>query len=387
VEAAVAIMRSVRDGRISVLWLCGPPGAGKSSVGMALYAGLARSGARAGFADADQLGMCFPAPLDDPQRYRMKAVNLAALAGNFRAAGCDALIAAGDLGTSSGLSPAALPRASLAVCRLRVSPGEQRQRLISRGAAADLIADAPRLAGELDRTSFADACIDTDGRTVAEVVRLVRERCDGWPPEHAAGDGAGEGGPASSPAVGADGDALLVCGATGVGKSEAAFAVFVRQLQAGAAAAYLDLDQLAFLSQPPAGDPGSHQFKAGNLAAIWRTYHAMGARRLVLSGPVPDKRAAAVYADALPAARITLCRLHADPAALAHRISLRGQGRGSWPQPGDPLIGLPDDQLRLVAAASAAEAAALERSGLGDLRIDTSARTSAEVTDLIVRHW
>jgi len=42
---------------------------------------------------------------------------------------------------------------------------------------------------------------------------------------------------------------------------------------------------------------------------------------------------------------------------------------------------------RLAAAASAAEADALERSGLGDLRIDTSARTSAEVTDLIARHW
>ncbi len=67
-EAAVAIMRSVRDRRISVLWLCGPPGAGKSSVGMALYAGLTRSGARVGFADTDQLGMCFPTPSDDPQR-------------------------------------------------------------------------------------------------------------------------------------------------------------------------------------------------------------------------------------------------------------------------------------------------------------------------------
>lgn len=43
-------MRSVRDERIAVLWLCGPPGAGKSSAGMALYAGLARSGARTGFA-------------------------------------------------------------------------------------------------------------------------------------------------------------------------------------------------------------------------------------------------------------------------------------------------------------------------------------------------
>jgi hypothetical protein len=42
--------------------------------------------------------------------------------------------------------------------------------------------------------------------------------------------------------------------------------------------------------------------RAGNLADLWRAYHAAGARRLVLTGPVPDERAAAGYAGALPAA-------------------------------------------------------------------------------------
>jgi hypothetical protein len=65
---------------------------------------------------------------------------------------------------------------------------------------------------------------------------------------------------------------------------------------------------------------------------------------------------------------------------------LRGQGL-SWPQPGDPLIGQPEDYLRLVAARAAAEAEALERSGLGDLCIDTNGRTVAEVADLIARGW
>jgi len=57
--------------RLSVLWLCGPPGAVKSAVGWALYDGLARSGTRAGFVDIDQLGMCLPAP-PDPERFRLK---------------------------------------------------------------------------------------------------------------------------------------------------------------------------------------------------------------------------------------------------------------------------------------------------------------------------
>jgi hypothetical protein len=372
----------VRDGRFSVLWLCGPPGAGKSAAGWALYAGLARSAARAGFADIDQLGMCLPAPPDDPERYRLKERNLAAVAANFRAAGCDAVVMAGDLGPSPGISSGTVPGAALTICRLRASPGELRRRLTPRREGPDFVAGALRQAGELDRSSFADTCVDTDGLAVAEVARLVRERCGRWPPERVAGAGAGD----IAAAVGADGDVLLVCGATGVGKSAAGFEVYLRQLRADVAAAYIDLDQIGFISPVPAHDPGGHRLKARNLADLWRAYHAAGARRLVLSGPVPDDRAAALYAGALPAARVTLCRLHASPAELARRISRRGQGL-SWPQPGDPLIGQPEAHLRLVAAEAAAEAQALERSGLGDLRIDSDGRTVAEVADLVARRW
>jgi hypothetical protein len=67
-----------------------------------------------------------------------------------------------------------------------VPPEEQRRRLTSRGRGADLIADALRQAEELDRTSFADACVDTGSLAVAEVAQLARERCGGWPPERVA---------------------------------------------------------------------------------------------------------------------------------------------------------------------------------------------------------
>lgn len=377
----------MRDEEFSVLWLCGRWGAGKSSVGWALYEDLVRSGVRAGFLDIDQIGLLsLPAPPGDPHRYRLKETNMAAVAGNYRAAGCDVLVAAGSVHDSPDLSSATLTSgASLTTCRLQMSPEEQRRRLTSRGDGPDFIEHAPRQTIDLDRVGCTDACIDTDGRTAAEVADLVREHCGGWPPSHDAG--AGEAGPEPWPAVDADGDVLLVCGATGVGKSEAAFAVFIRQGQSGAAAAYLDLDQIGFLSQLPADDPGGHRFKATNLADIWKRYHAAGVRRLVLSGPVPDEHAVAEYAKALPMARITVCRLHADPAELAHRIWLRGQGRNSWPQPGDPLRGQPEDRLRLIAAQAAAEAEALERSGLGDLRFDTTSRTATEVAGLIAQHW
>jgi hypothetical protein len=334
-------MLGVRDEPLSVLWLCGPPGAGKSAAGWALYAGLARSGARAGFADIDQLGMCLPAPPDDPERCRLKERNVSALAGRFRAAGCAAVVVAGDVGPAPGISSGTVPGASVAICRLRASPDELRRRLTSRGEGPDFVAGALRHAEELDHASFADACVCTDGMAVAEVVRMVRERCGGWPPERggrAVTDDIAPA-PADEAAPAADGD-----------------------------------------------DPGRHRFKARDLADLWRAYHATGARRLVLSGPVPDARAAAVYAGALPAARVTVCRLHAGPAELTRRIALRGQGLW-WPQPGDPLIGQPAAHQRRVAVQSAAEAEALERSGLGDLRIDTDGRTVAEVADLVARRW
>lgn len=395
----------MRDERLAVLWLCGPPGAGKSAAGWALYAALARSGARAGFVDVDQLGMCLPAPPDDPERRRLKERTVSAVAANFLAAGCQAFIMAGHLGHSKPMSSGTLPGTSLTICRLRASPGELRRRLTAR-RTPDLVAESLREAEALDRSSFADACLDTDGLTIPEVARLVRERCGGWPPEHVTGaqaggtppadvtapaestSPAGDATPPAMPAPGhnADGDVLLVCGATAVGKSAAGFEVFLRQLRAGAAAAYVDLEQIGFLSPVPADDPGGHRLKARNLAALWQAYHEAGARRLVLSGPVPDARAAAEYAAALPAADITVCRLHAGPAELARRIALRGEGRG-WPQPGDPLTGQPRAHLRLVAEQAAADAAALERSGFCDLRIDTDGRTVAGVAEGIIDRW
>jgi hypothetical protein len=81
-------------------------------------------------------------------------------------------------------------------------------------------------------------------------------------------------------AAGADGEVLLVTGATGVGKSAVGFEVYLGVRRAGHAAAYVDLDQVGRCSFAPGDDPGNHWLKARNLAAIWRAYHAAGARHL-----------------------------------------------------------------------------------------------------------
>jgi hypothetical protein len=59
---------------------------------------------------------------------------------------------------------------------------------------------------------------------------------------------------------------------------------------------------------------------------------------------------------------------------LSQRIISRGAG-GSWPQPGDPLRGQSAEILRAVAARAAEEAAALDRSGIGGVAIDTDGLT------------
>jgi hypothetical protein len=92
--------------------------------------------------------------------------------------------------------------------------------------------------------------------------------------------------------------------------------------------------------------------------------------------------AAKAYADALPRAAITLCRLHAGADELTRRIMLRGHG-GSWPQPGDPLAGQPTAYLLRVAASAIAEAEAPEHAVAGALHVDTDGLTVEETADLI----
>ena len=67
-----------------IVWLCGPSGVGKSTIGFALYLGLRRAGLTGGYVDAGQVGFCAGVA---PNVHRLKACNLAAVWEGFRAAG------------------------------------------------------------------------------------------------------------------------------------------------------------------------------------------------------------------------------------------------------------------------------------------------------------
>ena len=368
---------------IPVLWLCGPPGAGKTAVGWEIFSQLTRAGIETGYVDIDQLGMCYPEAASDPGRHRMKAQNLGSVVANFRAAGARCLIVSGVVDAARGVHDDMIPQAAVTVCRLRAGRDELRQRFAGRRGQTGAVEDVLREADAMDASDFADVCVDTSALPVAEVARLVRERSGGWPVLTGPGRSSRAAEPGGHAAAAADGPVLLLCGATGVGKSAVGFEVYLRDLRAGFTAAFIDLDQIGFYRPAPPGDTGNHRVKAANLAALWRTYRAAGAQRLIVVGPVEDEGAVRAYAGAVPSATITLCRLHAGHDQLTGRIMRRGQG-GSWAQPGDPLIGQSTAHLRRIAGEAAADADALERAAISALRIDTDGRTVQEAADLII---
>ena len=381
----------VTDGLVPVLWLCGPAGVGKSTVSWQLFKELSQAGAHVAFADTDQLCMCYPAPPEDPDRERLKALNIGAMIPPYQAAGAKCVILGGVLDPVLGVRRDLLPDADVTVVRLRADREEVVHRFVERNEQREdldeLLQEVRDEADGMDGSAFADACIETTGVPAVKVTDLVRHSCPDWPgfsgtirQQGASSENAY---PNAYPEVtDADGHILLICGPTGVGKSTIAFRLYMQYLNADLTAGYVDLDQIGFVSPAPQNDPGSHQLKARNLAAMWRNYHAAGATHLIAAGPVESNAGLQTYIDALPAATITLCRLHAGPDELTRRVMSRGDG-GSWPQPGDPLRGQSAGYLRAVADQAISADGAFEREHVGTVRIDTSGHTPDESAALI----
>jgi broad-specificity NMP kinase len=363
--------------QMPVLWLCGPPGVGKTTAAWEIYSRLAEAGARVGYVDIDQLGMCYPEPASDPGRYRLQADNLTAVMAGYRAAGARCVVVSGVVDPVRGVDAGRIPNAALVVCRLRADGDELARRLVARQGDAEWVAQALAEAEALDASDPGGRYVDTTGRGPAEVVRLVQERTAGWT------ESSGPTDPDEVPPAPADGPILLLCGATGVGKSTAGFDLYQRHvLRRQIPGAFVDLDQIGFYRRTPSETGVDHPMRARILAGLWRNFRAAGARCLTIVGPV-ENPALRTYAEALPGATLTVCRLHAGPDELLRRITRRGEG-GSWAQPGDPLKGRSAAYLSSVARWAATDADALDRAAVGDLRIDTDGRTATQVADAIV---
>jgi adenylylsulfate kinase-like enzyme len=325
---------------IPVLWLAGPPGVGKTAVAWEVYRRLQRAGADPAYVDVDQLGICYPPPGGDSDRHTLKACNVAALRANFAAAGARTLIVSGVVDAGRGPGVEALGGSPVVVARLRAEADELRARLRRRDGPSALHEAALQEAVALDASTFAEACIETSGASIAEVAtQVIRE----------VGPLAGTSGPGGAPAVGpagmdAVGEVLWVSGTTGVGKSTIGFRAYLKVLGSGRRAAYIDVEQLGFCSTAP-GDP---ELRARNLAALWRNFYDAGARLAIVTGPAPTRSEALQYERRLPGARFTWRQLQVADAELIQRILSRANG-GSWSEPGDPLRGKSEPELREVA--------------------------------------
>lgn len=194
------------DAAIPFVWLCGPSGVGKSSVGWEVFAQVRAAGVTAAYLDTDQIGFCRPEPPDDPDHYLLRSRNLAALWPNFQAAGARALIVSGILETPDGVRrfTAAVPGAAVTIVRLRATPATLRARIFARGrgggpqlpgdqalrdaTTARLLAhwaDSVATAAALERDRIGTICIDTDDRTLPEIAQTILAQLPDWPPPSA----------------------------------------------------------------------------------------------------------------------------------------------------------------------------------------------------------
>jgi hypothetical protein len=179
------------------LWLCGPPGVGKSTVGYELFVAIYRTGGKAGYVDADQVGMCYPASSDDRHNHTLKALNVGAVWRNFQAAGAQCLIVSGAIRSDDELRlfREQLTDLSLLVCRLSVGEEELRTRLEMRSTGygppvpgrtkwrtvqPESVREAIGELSLLERTTFADLVVRTNGLSPIDVALHVREQAGGW---------------------------------------------------------------------------------------------------------------------------------------------------------------------------------------------------------------
>ncbi len=165
-------------------------------------------------------------------------------------------------------------------------------------------------------------------------------------------------------------DVLVIAGPAGVGKSTTAFEVSLRLQTASVAHALIDTDELDRIFPVP---DDLSDVTRDNLEAMWRTFRARGAHRLILIGVYLDRPVELEWVrQAIPDARFTCIRLVASDDTLVERIHRREVGSGA------------DAQLARTRGQVAAMAAD-QRDGI--TQIATDDRSLPEIVDEILAIW
>lgn len=165
-------------------------------------------------------------------------------------------------------------------------------------------------------------------------------------------------------------DVLVISGPAGVGKSATAFEVSHRLRGAGLDHVLIDTDELDRIYPVP---DDLSAVTEDNLAAMWRSFAARGARRLILVGIFLDRVEELEWVRrAIPDAQFTRVRLLASDATLVERVDRRELGSDR------------DDQLERTRR-QVVKIDADRRSGI--VRIATDGRDLGDIAAEILTAW
>ncbi|WP_051713171.1 hypothetical protein [Actinoalloteichus caeruleus] len=171
---------------VHVLVLRGPAGVGKTTTAYEIGRLLAARDVPHALIDTDELDRVHPQPPPDSPGAGLAGSNLAAIWGNFAAAGHTRLVLTGvfaDVASELPWIAHAVPGAAFTVARLTADESTLADRVLRRevgsGAEEQLVRTARQLE-TIRRTGRPDTVVvDTTGRSVPEVAREVLA---GWPP-------------------------------------------------------------------------------------------------------------------------------------------------------------------------------------------------------------
>jgi adenylylsulfate kinase-like enzyme len=185
-----------------ILWLCGPTGVGKSTIGWEVFTRSWQNDRPVAFIDLQQVGFLAPRSGTDAGNHRLKADNLAAIWSAMHARGARNLVLVGAVedGDQFHGYTEALPAATFTLVRLDASRDQLAERIACRGDGqgpqipGDLLrgrdttelarvtdqaaADTERLA----RAGIGDLVLDTDRLTPGQATDALLRRIGDWPP-------------------------------------------------------------------------------------------------------------------------------------------------------------------------------------------------------------
>ena len=169
---------------IPILLLTGPVGVGKSTVAGEAARLLREARIAHALVDLAHIGVCFPAPTNDPWHERLAHRNLACMWSNFQKAGALRLLLCRVLEARSLLRHVvrAVPGAEITVIRLRTPLPVLHERLRAREAGRDpqwYLDAATYLTEKMDRFPVEDYLIDNLDRPADDVAGEAL-RLAGW---------------------------------------------------------------------------------------------------------------------------------------------------------------------------------------------------------------